>query len=944
MQMCRLLCIVFLALIIMPSIPVGVDGCDLDMSICGAYAPGDILIGIMLPCHHKVKGLHERIKPERFQCTGFDLRSFLESLALIHEIEQINAAGFLPGVQLGYLLCDTCASASKALQNLGEMLTINHSLTLQCDLTNFRPRVKIIIGAKYSEVTIAVAKMLNLNMIPLISCKSSTAELSDKMRYPVFLRTIPSDKHQSKAVAKMMHYFGWNWVGVVYGDDEYGKAAFQSFLEDAEANSVCLDYQQVIPHYLDLSNNRQYIEKVAQRIRSSNAKVVLLILKAELVRVLFQEMLRTNTTRTWVAFDSWSSNRVVSLMDGINGVGDILGFRFASGKSESFHKYLKNLTAPPEGYNYFIEKYKNLRFNCTPECFSNKPPSYCPPPELLKVKSDNACNLQDPQEQNDDYLVEALDTSHTYLDRVTVWAIANALKTLLKCNSSSCMGEINFQPWKLLKEMKKVKFEYDNNIFFFDKNGDMSNFYELNMWEKNGNTRRFKIIGKYHVLEEQIKLKDMENVIWFSTASNKTPQSRCSERCTPGSVKKILNVSCCYNCTLCEEGTYTDDWDLNNCKKCPNGTWSLKGWTQCKPRSELYLLWSDPHPIAMVAAAAFGVLILLVVFIIFMVYKDSPPMKRAEVRLSCVMMVGLSVSFASVVCFMGKPSVHLCRARQVMYAMGFTLCVSCILVKAYRTFVAFLPFGQLTNRRLHKLYNPPVTVIVLTSLQGIICILWLIFDSPHIDKTPPSPQSMRKIIQCSEGVTYIGFGIMLGYIALLALVGFILAVKGRKVPQEFSETGYILFSMLMYLFVWVCFIPVYILKGEEGISVQATAILMSSYGIIFCHFLPKCYEALHGSKTDTLETMLRKWQVKSRPNLDSESEIDIDIPGLSTHFQKNSMCSTSSTSTILTNLETPSVVSPTDSEQVIKPKSFDKMKAYPRSERQLKRRRRSISF
>lgn len=348
----------------------------------------------------------------------------------------------------------------------------------------------------------------------------------------------------------------------------------------------------------------------------------------------------------------------------------------------------------------------------------------------------------------------------------------------------------------------------------------------------------------------------------------------------------------------------------------------------------------------MITAAAFGILLLLVTLIIFLVYRDSPPMKIAEVRLSCVMMSGLAVSFASVICFMGKPSLHLCRARQVMYAMGFTLCVSCILVKAFRTFLAFLPFGQLTNRRLHKLYKPPVIVIIITTLQGIICLLWLVFDSPDIDGTPPSPQSMEKVIQCSEGTTYIGFGIMLSYIALLALIGFLLAFKGRKVPQEFSETGYIIFSMLMYLFVWVCFIPVYITNKEESTPVQASVILVSSYGILFCHFLPKCHEAFWGSKTDTLEMILRRWRCISRQNPDPDPETHIDIPRINTTSQNSCSVSLSSTSTILKSSETLSEVSPADSEFAIIPMSNEKKHAYLLSTRlgtAVIRRCRSIS-
>ncbi|XP_040017284.2 G-protein coupled receptor family C group 6 member A [Gasterosteus aculeatus] len=924
----------FWALMLVSGFPALVDGCDFAESVCGAEAPGDVVIGILLPCHRKVKD-HVRIRPENYHCSDFNLESFLKSLATIHEIEAINAAGFLPGLRLGYLMCDTCASASKALQGVGHMLQVNGSLNVICDYSDFRPTVKIVLGALYSEVSIAVARLMNVYMVPLLSSTSSAPDLSNKQRYPSFMRTVPSDEHQTRAVARMMHHFGWNWVGVVYGDDAYGSEAFHSFLGNAEANDVCLAYQEVLPHYLDDSLSLQSVKRVAKVIRSSGAQVVLLILKAELVELLFKEMIGTNTSRIWISTDTWTKSKFLSEMKGINEVGDILGFTFVSEESEPFNNYLKNLTATPGGYNRFIEEYKNLRFNCSSECFSTKPPSYCPTPDLLTMKSASACKFTDPQVQNDDYLVRALDTGETFLYRAAVWATANALKKLLKCNSSSCSGDINFPPWKLLEELKKVEFEFENHYINFDKNGDFLSYYNLIMWERDGHSRRFQNIGKYQVLDKEIEVD--KNFTWFSTANTTIPPYRCSDHCAPGSVKKILNVSCCYNCTLCVEGTFSDAPDLATCKACPNGTWALKGWTQCGPRSESYLRWTEAHPIIMIAAAVFGILLLFVTAVIFLVYRDSPPMKRAEVRLSCVMMVGLSVSFASVICFMGKPNIHLCRARQLLYALGFTLCVSCILVKAYRTFLAFLPFGQLTCRRLHKLYKPAALVIGLTALQGVICLLWLILDSPDIDPTPPSPQSMIILIQCSEGATHIGFGVMLVYIALLALVGFFLAAKGRKVPQEFSETGYIIFSMLMYLFVWVCFIPVYITNHENAAPVQATAILVSTYGVIFCHFLPKCYEALRGSKADTLECVLRRWRGVSCPKPDPAIRTESDVPELGLPTVRGNRFSITSTTTMLTTTGT---LKHADSKVFMKQMSYRKIHACMNK----LRRRRSVSI
>lgn len=181
---------------------------------------------------------------------------------------------------------------------------------------------------------------------------------------------------------------------------------------------------------------------------------------------------------------------------------------------------------------------------------------------------------------------------------------------------------------QLLKELKKVKFKYDNYDFFFDKNGDFVNFYDLNMWEKDGHHRRFQRIGRYHVLDQQIE--DLKTFIWLSTDNttvrqhhtnrdsglqmsyagpkslnghntdftvadtlrsltinvnldvlrflerpglsvtlvlvllSQAPESRCSPRCPPGSFKKILNVSCCYNCSLCPVGTYSDAYGMHN--------------------------------------------------------------------------------------------------------------------------------------------------------------------------------------------------------------------------------------------------------------------------------------------------------------------------------------------------------------------------------------------
>ena len=48
-----------------------------------------------------------------------------------------------------------------------------------------------------------------------------------------------------------------------------------------------------------------------------------MILRPELVEMLFEEMIRSNTTRVWIASDVWSRSALVAKMKDINKVGGV---------------------------------------------------------------------------------------------------------------------------------------------------------------------------------------------------------------------------------------------------------------------------------------------------------------------------------------------------------------------------------------------------------------------------------------------------------------------------------------------------------------------------------------------------------------------------------------------------------------------------------------------
>ncbi|XP_030643233.1 G-protein coupled receptor family C group 6 member A-like [Chanos chanos] len=779
--------------------------CDYSLDKCGAWADGDVKIGVLNSIHSKVETLHAREKPERYNCSEFNIISFVRTLAVIHTIQTINNSGFLPGVRLGYYVCDTCSHASKAIQSAELLLAENGSLSVSCEILR-KPNVKAIIGARFSEVSLSLARFLSLYMVPQISTTSSADSLSDKLRYPSFLRTIPGDKYQTKALARLMAYYDWNWVGVIYGDDDYGKSAFHSFLSDAEKAEVCTAFEEELPHYLDDKDLEKKIGNVVDSILSSRANVILLILKEQLVQKLFEEMIKRNISRTWIASDAWSMSRNLAGMDGINKVGDIFGFSFITGQNPGFEEFLERLTLSPGAENYFIKEYNQLGKRS---------------------------------------LTEAVDISLTYGEKLAVWSIAHALKSVLECNENVCPGDKDFPPWKLLKELKRVNFSMDNRRFYFSESGNFMNGYDLVNWVRDDSRgkRIAKVVGVFDLEIEDVRIK--ETITW-GNPNNTVPVSKCSKECPPGTAKQLSKTSCCHNCTECLEGTFSNETNLPRCLACPPGQWSLKGWIHCEVKREEYSKWGGPMAIALLTLTGLGVLLLIITLILF-VFHWGPVINQAGGSLCFIMMAGLFVSFGSVVLFIGKPNDHICRARQTMYGLGFTLTVSCILVKALRNFLAFFRSESIQDTK-KKFYMPFVFVICGTVIQAIICILWLVLDSPRLE-VHDSDQEMKIQLVCNEG-SGIGFAFMLGYIALLAFISFLLAFRARKVPQRFRDTGYISFSMLIYLFVWVCFIPIYVTKIEERTAVQASAILVSNYGIIFCHFIPKWYMLLCKKKEE----------------------------------------------------------------------------------------------
>lgn len=277
---------------------------------------------------------------------------------------------------------------------------------------------------------------------------------------------------------------------------------------------------------------------------------------------------------------------------------------------------------------------------------------------------------------------------------------------------------------------------------------------------------------------------------------------------------------------------------MDQCLSCdPDTEWSPKGSSSCVSKQLLFFSWQDIFALVLLAFSALGILLCLLTSALFLCKRHTPVVKAAGGPLSQAILFSLVVSYVSAVLFVGRPGSLQCKARQVLFGISFTLCVSCILVKTLQILLAF-QFNPGLQDALRKIYRPYAIVTACVGLQTVICVCWLVLQSPY-DDTIRQPTTLLQ--HCHEN-SYVAFGVMLGYIALLAFICFVCAFKGRKLPQQYNEAKFITFSMLLYLISWLLFVPVYVTtSGVYLPAVEMVVILISNYGILGSHFFPKCY-------------------------------------------------------------------------------------------------------
>uniref|UniRef100_A0A8B9J4A3 G-protein coupled receptors family 3 profile domain-containing protein n=1 Tax=Astyanax mexicanus TaxID=7994 RepID=A0A8B9J4A3_ASTMX len=769
---------------------------------------GDIIVGGIFPFHSswEIRDLSYVAAPPPLKC----MRAFQYSQSLIFAIEEINnSSSLLPGVSLGYKIYDTCSSMARGVKVAMALINGNDNMP-QGGVCTKPDQVQAIIGDTASSPCMAIAKSIGPFSFPIISHYATCECLSDKKKYPSFLRTIPSDYHQSRALAEMVKHFGWTWVGALRTDDDYGNSGMATFTKVAEQLGVCLEYS--LPFFRTYSQEK--ILRIAEQIKSSTSRVIVAFLAHWDLEILLHVFFEHNITGyQWVGTEGWISDSTVAALDKHNILQGAIGLAIPKTKVTGLKDFILDINPLKSAGSAIFTKFWEAMFQCKYDVQKNTVDTpVCTGKEKLSEVENTFTDMS---------LLPIF--SNVYKG---VYAVAHTLHDLLGC-AQTCPTKK--QPDPLTVSLSEL-FIY---LFGPGALSYMSCYFK-------------------HM---PINTVNMATIRWAQNR-DQVPVSVCSESCSPGTRKAVQKGKpiCCFDCIQCAEG------EINSldCIHCPPEFWPNTKQDNCLPKPVEFLSWDDTLSIILTAFSIAGAFMAVCVAVVFFKHRTSPIVRANNSELSFLLLFSLTLCFLCSLTFIGRPSEWSCMLRHTAFGITFVLCISCVLGKTIVVLMAFR--ATLPGSNVMKWFGPPqqrLSVLAFTLIQVLICILWLKISPPFPLKNLKHYKE-RIILECGLG-SAIGFWAVLGYIGLLAFLCFVLAFLARKLPDNFNEAKFITFSMLIFCAVWITFIPAYVSSpGKFTVAVEIFAILASSFALLFCIFLPKCYVILLKPEKNSKKHMMGK--------------------------------------------------------------------------------------
>ncbi|XP_070592745.1 vomeronasal type-2 receptor 26-like [Erythrolamprus reginae] len=820
------------------------------------YKPGDYWItGIMSGIGARSYQFSFSKPPTHQLKSENNFHNILPFLLAVHEVNQNSR--LLPNITLGYNIYENFFSARMTYEALLDVLS-----TGQENVPNYRcgrqRNLLAVLDEMDSELFDHISNVLSIYKIPQInySVINQLAEQSD--HFPFSYRMTPNQEPPYSAIVKLLLHFQWTWMGLLSQDNEKGEK-FKRHLEVlALRNGICIVLSGTVPEAnMQTSAGDTLMQEKKEMFRSlimSKIKIIVCQLDSQasgMLAAIIQIIDKSIVGRVWIATTLTAlSVKTFDLWVDLQNKYALFSFLIQTKRRIQYYDY--------NSYASMALLYGKEAFQC----------SYSSPVLSKKVwkKCREKENWAFPTHDMIVKILSQYSSSISQIIQIVAW--------VLSASSSSQWSKRRIhigyhqpaqviQPWQLHRFLRNIHHNISRDGISFDENGVPVGDFDIMQWTSvcNKSEVGVKIGNVERQGSSEVKISVNQSAIqWPTLFNNIVPYSRCTESCSPGYAKLVREGApvCCYDCSLCVEGTFSEQEDAVHCEKCPDDQYSNKKRDQCIPKNISFL--SHAELLGLILAFFAIALSLTTTFIlgIFIKYRETPIVKANNCELTYILLLSLFLSFLTSLLFIGRPMKITCLLRQTIFSIVFSVAVSSLLAKTVMVVVAFLATkpGSSMSKWLGKALANSI-VLTCSGIQVGICMIWLgIF--PPFPSSDFHSQPEHILLQCNEGSVTMFYS-ALGYMGFLAAICFMVAFLARNLPGAFNEAKLITFSMLVFCSVWISFVPTYLSsKGKYMVAVQIFSILASSMGLLVCIFIPKCYIIILRPAMNTKEHLIPK--------------------------------------------------------------------------------------
>ncbi|KAF3705799.1 Metabotropic glutamate receptor 5 [Channa argus] len=754
-----------------------------------AHIPGDIIIGALFSVHHQPPAhkVHER------KCGAVREQYGIQRVeAMMHTLDRINAdPTILPNITLGCEIRDSCWHSAVALEQsiefIRDTLVSNDEEESQgrCTaepgslLLQGKKPIVGLIGPGSSSVAIQVQNLLQLFNIPQIAYSATSMDLSDKSLYKYFMRVVPSDMQQARAMVDIVKRYNWSYVSAIHTEGNYGESGMEAFKDMAAKEGICIAHSDKI-----YSNaGEQSFDKLLQKLRAHlpKARVVACFCEGMTVRGILMAMrrqrlvdsLQTSSIIRQDVFvvihhhpychhlhgihqlhgdlgnssDGWADRYDVT--DGYQkeAAGGIT-IKLKSAYVTWFDEYYLNLKPDVNLRNPWFPEFWQHRFQCRLRGHPQE-----------NTLFNRSCTWRESLRHQ-----YAQDTKMGFVINA-IYSMAYGLHTMQQAlcpgYKGLCEAMRPIDGRKLLDYLMKTNFTgVSGETIHFDQNGDSPGRYEIMNFKHIGEDEYAYIhVGSW----DQSGLKMNNEEIWSN--NSEIIQSVCSEPCQKAQIKVIRKgeVSCCWTCTPCKDNEYV--FDEYTCRACLLGFWPTDDLTGCEPIPVQYVRWGDPEPIAAVVFACLGLMSTLFVTSVFIKFWDTPVVKSSSRELCYIILAGICLGYLCTFSLIAKPHIVYCYLQRLGIGLSPAMSYSALTNRIARILAGSKKKICTKKPRFMSACAQLVIAFLLILLQLGIIVALLVIEPPQVIYDYPSISEVHLI--CN--LTTMGVVAPLGYNGLLIL-------------------------------------------------------------------------------------------------------------------------------------------------------------------------------